>query len=138
MPLVSCDTRHPPRQRELAREDLGVVIAANGTYQIRARCHECRRWSTSSLAHAYVRGLGLNPLHDLDIVKDYRGYLAICSVTGCGSDDVELHHFGPRGIFGETADDWPTAFLCRRHHREWGERVTPQLNPPTRARVTGA
>ena len=115
-----------------------MVIAGNGTYQVRARCYECRRWSSSQVAHDYVRGLGLDPAHDLDTIVDRRGYVAICSVRGCGSDDVELNHFAPRAIFREEADDWPTAYLCRKHHQEWGQRVTPSLNPPPRPRVTGA
>lgn len=84
----------------------------------------------------YVRGRGIDP-DSLPVSSDYRGLLAICSVKGCGSDDVELNHFAPRGIFGEDADQWPTAFLCRKHHAEWGYRVTPQLNPPPRQRTTG-
>lgn len=137
MPLITCDSRHPPRQRDLSGEDLGVLIAANGTFQVRARCYECRRWSSGAIAHAYIRSLGINPLQDLPVIRDHRGYLAICAVIGCGSDDVELNHFAPRAIFGKDADDWPTAFLCRRHHREWGQRVTPSLNPPPRLRTTG-
>jgi hypothetical protein len=118
------------------REDLGVVIAANGSFQFRARCYECRRWASSSIAHAYVYSLGLR-FTDIEVIRDARGYLAICSVRGCGSDDVELNHFAPRAIFGTQADEWPTAFLCRKHHQEWGQRVTPQLNPPAKLRTSG-
>ena len=140
MPLVHCDTRHSPRQRQLAGADLGVRIATNGTFQVVAWCPECERWSSGPLAHAWVRSLGIDPTRDLPIIFDNRGLPAICSVKGCGSDDVELNHFAPRAIFKGEADDWPTAYLCRKHHREWGERVTPSLNPPRRLRLrlTGA
>lgn len=114
-----------------------MVIAANGTFQVRVRCYECKRWSSAGIHHDFVRALGLNPLQDLPVIRDARGFLAICSVVGCGRDDVELNHFAPRGIFGAEADDWPTAFLCRQHHTEWGNRVTPSLNPPPRLRTTG-
>ena len=50
---------------------------------------------------------------------------------GCGSDEVEWHHFGPQAIFEEEADKWGIVALCRKHHQEWGERVTPSAEPCT-------
>jgi hypothetical protein len=136
LPLVFCDRRHPPRQRELSAGELAVRIATNGSRGVLAWCDECSRWSSDAIATAYVCGRGID-LSALPVATDHRGLLAICSVKGCGSDDVELDHFAPRGIFGEEADEWPTAFLCRKHHAEWGQRVTPSLNPPPKLRSSG-
>ncbi len=72
-------------------------------------------------------------MRTLPITEDYVGQFARCIVRGCEADDVELNHFAPQAIFGPDADLWPTGYLCVRHHREWGERVTPQLNRPRRA-----
>lgn len=131
MTTVSCYTRHEPRQRKLTAADLGVRVAGNGSLHILAWCDECQRWSSSAIPASYVRSMDVS-IDMLPVVADHRGFFAVCSVRGCWSDDVELNHFAPRGIFGGEADDWPTAYLCRKHHQEWGERVTPSLNPPQR------
>lgn len=48
-----------------------------------------------------------------------------CAVTGCTSTAVEKHHWAPREIWGtDTADLWPTSYLCIRHHHEWHETMT--------------
>jgi len=48
-----------------------------------------------------------------------------CAV--CGERGADLHHWAPTGIFGAEAESWPKDYLCPRCHREWHERVTPQL-----------
>ena len=52
---------------------------------------------------------------------------AKCAVRYCTSMETELHHFAPRNMFPDDADDWPTAYLCKVHHHLWHERVTPEL-----------
>ena len=44
----------------------------------------------------------------------------------CGINGTELHHFAPRYLF-ENADSWPTAYLCKKHHEEWHNKVTPNM-----------
>ena len=41
--------------------------------------------------------------------------------------ECEFHHFAPRAFFGESADDWPTAWLCKVCHGRWHTAVTPGL-----------
>lgn len=48
-----------------------------------------------------------------------------CAV--CGSSDVELHHFAPTHLFGSESDKWPKAYLCRKHHKQWHDLVTPNM-----------
>lgn len=77
-------------------------------------------------------GIGMD-LRDLPVTENYAGLYGRCIVHGCESEEVELNHFAPQAIFGAAANDWPTGYLCLEHHREWGERVTPQLNRPRRS-----
>lgn len=56
---------------------------------------------------------------------ELRGFKEVCVV--CGSLGVELHHFAPRHLFGADADKWPTAYLCRTHHKQWHDIVTPNM-----------
>ena len=107
----------------------GVRRVANGSLQVVWTCRTCGYRSTPiphyvAERHVHVR--------ELPIIEDYAGLYARCIVRGCGSDEVEWHHLAPRAIFEDAADDWGIIALCRKHHQEWGERVTPQLNPPRR------
>ena len=86
---------------------------------------------STPVPHSLVTEKGIS-IPALPIVEDYAGLYARCIVQGCGSDEVEWHHFGPQAIFGDEADKWGIVALCRRHHEEWGQRVTPQLNHPRR------
>lgn len=132
MPVkVSCGSRHPDRFRDPPAADLGLRIASSGAYALLAWCHECGRWASGAIPTYHLDRLGLRA-DDIRVVADHRGSLGRCSVRGCDSEDVELNHFAPQATFGEASWDWPTAYLCRRHHREWGERVTPHLNRPRR------
>lgn len=46
----------------------------------------------------------------------------------CGARGVELHHWAPKGVFGDDeAEGWPKDYLCKACHDEWHLRVTPQL-----------
>lgn len=100
--------------------------AANGSLQVTWQCLTCS-YRSSALPHELLAELGVD-IRALPIREDYAGLYARCVVRGCEAEDVELHHFAPRAIFGADAESWPQGYLCVRHHREWGERVTPQLN----------
>lgn len=50
----------------------------------------------------------------------------------CGSRHAELHHWAPRAIFGDEADEWPTDYLCVPCHDRWHEKVTPRFFNPDR------
>lgn len=105
----------------------GARRVANGTLQVIWICNWCGQKSTP-VPQYLAAGHGII-IRDLPLIEDYAGLYARCIVRGCGSDEVEWHHFGPQAIFGDEADKWGIVALCRRHHQEWGERVTPGLNP---------
>lgn len=101
----------------------GLRRVANGSFQAIWTCERCSYRSTP-VPHQFVPV----DMRALPIIIDYAGQFARCIVRGCDADEVELNHFGPRAVFGADAERWPTGYLCPTHHREWGERVTPQLN----------
>lgn len=109
----------------------GVRRATNGAIQAIWFCGRCS-YRTSAVSHYSLSEMGVD-IRGVPIVEDYAGLFARCVVRGCERGDVELNHFAPRAIFGADADLWPTGYLCREHHMEWGERVTPHLNRPRRA-----
>lgn len=43
----------------------------------------------------------------------------VCCYDGCGSTEIEWHHFAPCNVFGEEADRFPVQPLCREHHQHW-------------------
>lgn len=132
MVKITCGARHPDRFVEPPPSDLGLRIASSGAYALLVWCRECERWATGAISLAYLERFGLKA-QDIPVVSDYRGSLGRCSVKGCESEDVELNHFAPQATFGSESWNWPTGYLCRTHHREWGERVTPHLNRPRRS-----
>ncbi len=46
----------------------------------------------------------------------------------CGRLGAEEHHWMPRHLNPEAADQWPTGFLCQSCHSEWHNTVTPGMN----------
>lgn len=104
---------------------------SNGALQVIWSCVLCD-YRSNPVPHHVADAYGV-VVARLPIVEDFAGRYARCVVEGCGSEEVEWNHIAPRAIFGHEADKWGTVALCRRHHQEWGERVTPQLNPPRRA-----
>lgn len=46
----------------------------------------------------------------------------------CGKREAELHHWAPKGIFGDKeAEQWPKDYLCKNCHELWHVKVTPKL-----------
>lgn len=46
-----------------------------------------------------------------------------CCHKKCDRTDTENHHFAPRKIFGDGADNWPVLPVCRFHHEHWHKMV---------------
>jgi hypothetical protein len=105
----------------------GVRLTASGIIQLIWCCSQCD-YRSSPVPHYLAESMGIPNIRSLPTISSYAGLFGRCIVHGCESDEVELNHFAPRAIFGQDAENWPTGYLCVRHHREWGERVTPQLN----------
>lgn len=98
-----------------------VIVQDNGGVQVKVHCDKCER-GTGSLPKGMwesLRGMEIR-------VDDRRGTRKRppCSVEGCDQPGYERHHWAPKNIFGwEEAEKWPTAYLCRPHHREWHARM---------------
>lgn len=65
-------------------------------------------------------------LDALTVLVDLRDSGEPCAI--CGKKETEYHHFAPRHLFGDDADNWPTAWLCKDHHKEWHDKVTPNMH----------
>lgn len=116
---VVCLDRHADRWVESSATRFGVRIAANGSYQIVPWCSVCERWASNAVPHW---GLIDRPA-ELPVIADNRGTIGRCSVRGCPNEAVEDHHFAPRAIFRDEADDWLRGLLCVAHHQEWHRRM---------------
>jgi DNA-directed RNA polymerase subunit M/transcription elongation factor TFIIS len=46
----------------------------------------------------------------------------------CDANEGELHHWAPQYLFGDEANRWPVAYLCRTCHRKWHDLVTPNMS----------
>lgn len=101
---------------------LGVMIKTNGLSVYKMRCSECGKESSpipTSMAEkmmaddgkkvTWMRGPSWTPPQ--------------CEVDGCTAPGGECHHWAPWNVFGSEAIKWPTAQLCRDHHREWHDRM---------------
>lgn len=105
---------------------------ANGTFQLVWTCGRCA-YSSSSVPHAIATGAVGVFVDELPWLADYVGNNPPCQVDGCDESATEEQHWFPRAVDAEKAARYPKGYLCRRHHEEWGNLVTPNLNPPKRA-----
>lgn len=115
---------------------LHYQITASGTRQYFWYCEDCERITPRStyIPHATVLGwmegwsLGQRARFNNErLIKDLSAR-QVCAV--CGEPGTEYHHWAPqayRDRFGPEWNHWPTVFLCRKHHRQWHEIVTPTL-----------
>lgn len=100
-------------------------ITNSGTSQVFWMCLECEKNASGAakwIAHEPIRNFGID-IESIEIRKD--GRADKCEV--CGGAGAEWHHFAPRFLFGDEADKWPGAFLCRSHHAHWHKVVTPEM-----------
>lgn len=88
----------------------GYTTRRNGTVLARVLCLTCGKFGD-------VRRDDMAPILDVCLRNDTPlDKSETCE--HCGESGVERHHWAPRAVFND-ADDWPTALLCRRCHREW-------------------
>ena len=69
----------------------------------------------------------IRKIKDIMTKTESKGYFKKNQCAVCGSYQVELHHFAPKYLFGDDSDNWPTAYLCREHHKQWHDIVTPNM-----------
>ena len=100
----------------------GVVIISSGAKAVRARCQVCGKPPTKNDPSYAQKDRKVTELSVFSAELFEKS--EPCSV--CGQLGTEWHHFAPRHLF-EDADRWPTAYLCRAHHREWHDKLTPKM-----------
>ena len=128
------DTR-PPCPNILCDErcQMVKVRAVNGAYHVGWRCYGCGGYlEVDGGRWLKQEGLILD-----DIPTVHQAEERICQVCG-RRGPTEDHHFGPRAVFCEEADDWPSWVLCITMGDEEGchERWHRLMGMPIRE-VTG-
>jgi hypothetical protein len=95
---------------------------ADGSWQVRSECDECHRLFGTAIKQDYL---------DMESLSDYSQECHNPPCARCGHPDTQLHHYFPQSLArksGENPDDWPTEYLCSKHHFDvWHRIVTPQL-----------
>jgi len=98
---------------------------SNGAFHILQWCFDCNRCAspkTIYISKALIPGWEVLP-----IVVDYLDQAPPCEV--CGSlAGTELHHWAPRHIFGDRAEQYPKSWLCKACHDEWHRTMAAHLN----------
>lgn len=99
-------------------------IAANGTSQIYWWCVFHEGAASEYIPHDKLKAAKIE-IDSIPIVENY-STLVQCEV--CGALGAELHHFAPKYLFGDEAEDYPKSYLCDYHHTHWHNLVTPNMS----------
>lgn len=91
--------------------ELLIYRFANGHQNPQVRCRACYKTMRTP------RLRDINP----DMVEgEVRDFRKLPNCARCGRDDaIEIHHWAPRQLFPDDADDWPTSPLCPDCHHRW-------------------
>ena len=92
-------------------------INGNGAEVIVARCSNCNR--VPNMKQPFLPKSEHLNWKDYPLYEDRTECQPRCMVTGCQRHDTEWHHFAPRALFGDEADDYQQAWLCQYHHDRW-------------------
>lgn len=57
---------------------------------------------------------------------EYKARIERPRCARCGEEGAAEHHWAPKHLF-DDAYSWPTSYLCKKHHKEWHTKVTPQM-----------
>lgn len=103
------------------------TITASGISQVYWQCSSCKDNANGGAVYIKHEILKQNKVEidDLPVVADYRRLENACVV--CGALGAERHHWAPRYLFGDRAEEYPTAYLCNYHHMLWHRIVTPNM-----------
>lgn len=104
---------------------IGYTYKSNGSIVYPPYCEDCGTVDT----HCIKKTDAIKIKYELKLVyfkSHIKGYSNNKCVV-CGNKDVELHHFAPVHLFGSEAEKWPKAYLCRLHHKQWHDLVTPNM-----------
>ena len=97
---------------------------SNGAVVVVERCPHCRQNTRPGMA--FINKGKVVGYENLPIFEDYRPESEPCAVCG-EQHGSEYNHWAPRYIFGSEAEKWPGDYLCPKHHKEWHDKVTPEM-----------
>lgn len=110
---------------DITKHVLHRQIYRNGVTHFCWVCSECGSKQLGSVpkpeaeARCYAE---LRTTEDLIMFKNNSAEGIECEVAGCGSVGTEFHHWAPQALF-EDAGEWPTSYLCVKHHVLWHQRL---------------
>ena len=110
---------------------IGITNIASGATVYPIYCESCgevfAKYAKRLIAQKYAKENGLLKYVKTKTAKyiDKKQIEIKCEV--CNADEGELHHWAPQYLFGDEADRWPVAYLCRAFHRKWHDLVTPKM-----------
>jgi hypothetical protein len=110
--------QYTPPYRVPRTEYLAATRSTNGRVCVFVICIKCGRWKSPQLPWNLLRV----PPQGIPLVWD-QASSKTCQVADCMEIGAEWHHWAPRCLFGNDADNWPKSWLCPKHHAEW-HRVT--------------
>jgi protein-arginine kinase activator protein McsA len=108
---------------------LHVQLSANGSKTFLLICAECQKRNPFGDKQFFMprelveKELTQEQINDLPAIMPE--LFSRCAV--CGNRSAELHHWAPKGIFGEECSKWPKDYLCIPCHLRWHRMTTPQL-----------
>lgn len=121
------DARRPMCSYCGEKASLRCNSTSNGYEQYGWYCLSCKRWAVRGKPFigrwdaAFVVQKYGKTLADVPIIGEKGN--EVCAI--CGAPNTELHHFAPqeyRDSF-DNWQEWPTAYLCPKHHTQWHELV---------------
>lgn len=75
------------------------------------------------LPHSLIKSWNLpDEFYEKALIKDNSNENP-CAVHRCKNVGTEHHHFAPVKMWGNDAGWWPTAYLCKYHHRLWHDVI---------------
>jgi hypothetical protein len=104
----------------------------NGAFVVVERCPKCK--GNTRPGFPFLSKKDHLDWETLPLFDDLTKHSEPCAVKGCGRKDTESHHFAPKHLF-EDFNDWPTAWLCQEHHRQWHKLTKTGMYAPRREKV---
>lgn len=105
---------------------VGFGFRKNGSKVFPMYCDDCGQATGKLIKKEEANSVNYE-LKEIVFTSSNTGYLTKVKCYVCGHSNVELHHFAPYHLFGRDADKWPVAYLCKEHHKQWHDIVTPNM-----------
>jgi hypothetical protein len=91
------------------------MIIHSGATVVTLRCERCNK---TIKGNAFVSKKGL-VVENLPLWSDESQNAPPCEYRGCLNKGVENHHYAPKDIFKDDAENWYQGWLCKYHHDLW-------------------